>query len=304
MHDDLSRSVLAVPPLARRPDLRLDRAANAALIGYLERGGISTLMYGGNANLYHVGVSDYAELLDQLLELARPDTWVIPSIGPDFGKMLDQADLLRDRPYPTAMVLPSTAPSTVAGAEAGIARVAERLGRPLIVYLRGETFLDPPAIRRLVERGLVRAVKYGITRAEPRQDPFLRRLIDEVDRRIVVSGMGERPAIVHWQEFGLAGFTSGSVCVAPRASQAILRALKAGDVAGAERIRAAFLPLEDCRDTLHPVRVLHEAVRLAGIADTGAMLPLLSNLEPEHHERVRAAALTLRRYDESEALAA
>ena len=216
MHDDLSRSVLAVPPLARRPDLRLDRAANAALIGYLERGGISTLMYGGNANLYHVGVSDYAELLDQLLELARPDTWVIPSIGPDFGKMLDQADLLRDRPYPTAMVLPSTAPSTVAGAEAGIARVAERLGRPLIVYLRGETFLDPPAIRRLVERGLVRAVKYGITRAEPRQDPFLRRLIDEVDRRIVVSGMGERPAIVHWQEFGLAGFTSGSVCARSR----------------------------------------------------------------------------------------
>jgi dihydrodipicolinate synthase/N-acetylneuraminate lyase len=304
MHDDLSRSVLAVPPLARRPDLRLDRAANAALIAYLERGGIATLMYGGNANLYHVGVSDYGELLDMLLELPRPETWVIPSIGPEFGKMLDQAALLRGRPFPTAMVLPSTAPSTVAGAEAGIAQVAERMGKPAIVYLRSETFLDPPAIRRLVERGLVRAVKYGITRADPRQDAFLRRLVDEVDRRMVVSGMGERPAIVHWQEFGLAGFTSGSVCIAPRASQAILRALKAGDVGSAERIRAAFLPLEDCRDALSPVRVLHEAVRLSGIAETGPILPLLSNLETEHHERVRAAALALRRYDESEALAA
>jgi len=30
----------------------------------------------------------------------------------------------------------------------------------------------------------------------------------------------------------------------------------------------------------------------------GAMLPLLSNLEPQHHERVRSAALALRQFDE------
>jgi len=94
------------------------------------------------------------------------------------------------------------------------------------------------------------------------------------------------------------------VCIAPSASQAILAALKRQDHATAERLRAAFLPLEDCRDALNPIRTLHEAVTLSGIADMGAILPLYSNLEPQHHERVRSAALALRRFDEEQARAA
>ena len=89
--EDFAASVLAVPPLARRADLSLDRAANAALIRHLEAGGIRTLMYGGNANFYHVGMYEFGAILDMVAELAAPTTWVIPSIGPDYGKMIDQA---------------------------------------------------------------------------------------------------------------------------------------------------------------------------------------------------------------------
>ena len=49
--DDLAGSVLAVPPLARRPDLSIDAAANRALIRHIEAGGVRILLYGGNANL-------------------------------------------------------------------------------------------------------------------------------------------------------------------------------------------------------------------------------------------------------------
>jgi dihydrodipicolinate synthase/N-acetylneuraminate lyase len=42
-----------------------------------------------------------------------------------------------------------------------------------------------------------------------------------------------------------------------------------------------------------PIRVLHEAVRLAGIADTGPLLPLLSNLPEADHAKVREAAARL-----------
>jgi dihydrodipicolinate synthase/N-acetylneuraminate lyase len=77
----------------------------------------------------------------------------------------------------------------------------------------------------------------------------------------------------------------------------ILRALKKKDEATAEKIRAAYIPLEDLRDTLSPIRVLHEAVTLAGIADMGPMLPMLSNLDPEHHGKVRDAAATLLAHD-------
>jgi hypothetical protein len=53
---DLSRSVLAVPPLARNGDLTLNREASVAMIRHLERGGVSTLLYGGDANLYNIGM--------------------------------------------------------------------------------------------------------------------------------------------------------------------------------------------------------------------------------------------------------
>jgi dihydrodipicolinate synthase/N-acetylneuraminate lyase len=304
MHSELQASVLAVPPLARRADLSLDRSANADLIGHIERGGVSTLMYGGNANFYNVGLYEYAEILDMLLETASPDTWIIPSAGPDYGKMIDQAAVLRDRPFPATMVLPASSASTFEGAEVGIAKFAERLGRPVIVYVKSETYITPRSIGRLAASGVVKAVKYGIVRPNPAHDDFLRELVDCVDRSIVISGIGERPALVHWREFGLASFTSGSVCVAPRVSQDILLALKRGDFTTAERLRAAFIPLEDCRDAWNPVRVLHEAVTLAGIADMGPLLPLMSNLEPARVEQVRAAAAKLLGFNEATTKAA
>ncbi|MGE0213992.1 MAG: dihydrodipicolinate synthase family protein [Parvibaculaceae bacterium] len=293
MHGDLQRSVLAVPPLARKVDLSLDRKANAALIRHIEQGGVSTVMYGGNANFYNIGLYEYADVLDMLLEAASLDTWIIPSAGPDFGKMLDQATILRGQPFPTAMVLPASGNSTPEGVESGIAAFVERLGKPAIIYVKSEAYITPRAIARLSERGLVKAVKYAVVREDPVRDPFLRALLDLVDPALVISGIGERPAIVHWREFGLSSFTSGSVCIAPRASQMILSALRKEDYAAAERLRAAFIPLEDCRDAWNPVRVLHDAVSLSGIADMGPVLPLMSNLDPERQDRVEAVAKEL-----------
>ncbi|HET6282269.1 MAG TPA: dihydrodipicolinate synthase family protein [Polyangia bacterium] len=290
---DLSASVLAVPPLARNADLTLNKTANGALIRHIEEGGISTLLYGGNANLYHISVGEYGALLDQLAELAAPNTWVIPSVGPDFGKMMDQAELLRSRAFPTAMVLPATFPNTVAGAEAGLRRFARAFGKPIIVYIKAEGYLTPQAVKRLVDDGLVAGIKYAIVRADPRQDAFLSELVELVDRRTIISGIGERPAIVHLRDFGLNGFTTGSGCVGPRGSAGLLAALKRKDYARAEELRAAFIPLEDLRDAHSPIRVLHEAVRLAEIANTGPILPLLSNLDTEHHAAVKKAAQEL-----------
>ena len=89
---DLSASVLSVPPLARKADLSLNPDANRALIRHLEAGGVRTLMYGGNANFYNIGrLRIRRRSLDFLAEAAGKDTWVIPSAGPDFGKLMDQA---------------------------------------------------------------------------------------------------------------------------------------------------------------------------------------------------------------------
>lgn len=295
---DLAASVFAVPPLARYSDLTLNEDANRQLIGYLEAGGVRSLMYGGNANFYNISVSEYAEVLEFLVDAVGPDTWLIPSFGPDYGKLIDQARILRGSKVPTAMALPMTFPATSDGIEVGLRRAAVTMGKPLLLYIKSDNYMAPDAAGRLMKDGSVCAIKYGTVRADPAQDEYLKRLLDHVDPKLVISGIGERPAITHLRQFGLGGFTSGSVCVAPRGSMAILAAIKRSDWAGAERLREAFLPLEDLRDGISPIRTLHDAVTLAGIADMGPMLPLLTGLSDAERQRVQPAAQALRAWDE------
>lgn len=294
---DLARSVIAVPPLARLTDLKLNPVANSVLIRHLESGGVTTLLYGGNANFYNVGLYEYAAILEFLQQVVAPDTWVIPSAGPDFGKLIDQARVLRASAFPTAMVLPQTFPATPDGSERAIRRFAEAYGRRIIVYLKAANFLTPAHVARLADAGIVAGIKYAVVRPDPTEDPFLRELIDRVDKTLVISGIGERPAVAHLRHFGLAGFTSGSVCIGPRGSTHLLAALKSSDWARAQALRDAYLALEDLRDALSPIRVLHEAVTLAGIADMGPLLPHLSNIGVEHHAPIRSAAQALLAHD-------
>jgi nickel-dependent lactate racemase len=121
----------------------------------------------------------------------------------------------------------------------------------------------------------------------------LKDLTANVDPARIVSGIGEQPAVVHLRDFALGGFTSGCVCIAPRLSMQLLRAVQAGDFARAEAIRALFRPLEDLRNRIHPIRVLHAAVSLAGIAETGPILPLLSPIEPSDQPEIARAAREL-----------
>jgi dihydrodipicolinate synthase/N-acetylneuraminate lyase len=273
---DLAKSVLSVPPLARRADFTIDAAENARLLDHLRAGGVSTFMYGGNANLYNIGVSELRSLAEMLLEIARDDDWVIPSVGSDFGKAMDLVAVMRDLSFPTVILLPHKAQSTPAGVAIGIRKLADAYGKPVIAYVKDEGYVEAADMGKLVKDGAVCAIKYAIVRDNPKDDAFLSELVNCVDRGKIISGIGERPAIDHLTKFGLQAFTSGSVCVAPGLSMALLRAIKRNDLKEAERIRALFIALEDQRDKHSPLRVLHDAVRLAGIANTGPMQPYLT----------------------------
>lgn len=277
--EDLGRSVLSVPPLARDASLRLDMGENRRLVRHLEGGGVTTLMYGGNANLYNLPVGETASLAEMLQEIAAPRSWVIPSVGADYGKALDQLRILGGFDFPTAMVLPLSFPASPAGVATGLRRLADAYGRPLIAYVKFENYMTPRDLAALLADGVVSAVKYAIVRKDPAEDAFLADLVAQAGPDRIISGIGERPVIEHFTRFGLRAFTSGSVCVAPSLSTAILDALKAGDIERARTLRALFIPLEDLRDGHSPLRVLHEAVRLAGIAETGPMLPFLHAID-------------------------
>jgi len=100
---DQLRGVFAVPPIARRNDSSIDFEQNELIVRHIAAGGISRLIYGGNAFLYHVTLADFESLLEWLSS-SPLELWAIPSIGPSYGRSLEQAHLLRKHGFPTAMV--------------------------------------------------------------------------------------------------------------------------------------------------------------------------------------------------------
>ncbi len=297
--EEFAASVLSVPPLARRVDLSLDPAQNLALIRHIEAGGHRILLYGGNANLYHIGMAEYAQMLDMLASQAASSTRVIPAIGPDFGKMMDQARMLRASDYQIAMVLPMQGVTSPEGVADGIDRFVDAAGMPVTLYLKSETTIDIERLGTLVDDGRVFAVKYAVVRQDPADDPYLARLIARVSAQRIVSGMGERPAPVHLSRFGLASFTTGCGCIAPRACLRLLQALKSRDDAGAAQWHARFMPLEDLRESVSLIRVLHDAISFCGIADMGPQLPLLSSSPRAIHSEIRRLASELLAFERS-----
>ena len=275
---DLRSSVIAVPPLCRKADLTLADEENTKLIRHLEAGGVTTLLYGGNANLYNIAVSEYASLLEYLAGAAAANTIVVPSVGPFYGNIIDQADILQQHKFPTAMILPTLFPSKPAGVQIAVRHFVERSGIPAVLYIKDEGYITPEAAAELVNDGLISWIKYAIVRQDTTKDAFLSKLTQLVNPEIIVSGIGEQPAIIHLRDFGVNGFTSGCVCVAPARSTRMMRAIHAKDYALAETIREEFRPLEDLRNAHGPIPVLHHAVQLADVAQTGPFLPLLAPL--------------------------
>jgi dihydrodipicolinate synthase/N-acetylneuraminate lyase len=291
--EQLNASVIAVPPLARDSDLKIDREENAKIIRHIEAGGVSTLLYGGNANFYHIAPSEYADALEIIATESAESTLVVPSVGPAYGTMMDQAKVLQDFDFPSVMVLPMQGLTTDDGVAAGFRKFVEALGKPAVLYIKFEGYLEPETVASLVDDGLVSWIKYAIVRKDTAQDDYLSRLIELVDPRLIVSGIGEQPAIIHLTKFKINGFTSGCVCVRPDLSQKMLTAINSGDLEQAEKIRGIFQPLEDLRNEINPIRVLHGAVAEVRIAQTGPPLPLLSGLDHADAERVQQTAQIL-----------
>jgi dihydrodipicolinate synthase/N-acetylneuraminate lyase len=292
--------VYAVPPLARQAGARraLDLDANDAIRDHIAAGGVTRLLYGGNAFLYHVSLDDYAELLAWMA--SAPDRLaMIPSVGPSFGRAIDQATVLRQFPFPCAMLLPCADPRDAQGIEAGAREIAQRAGLPLMLYLKDpdnwgrDRLAGLDAVARLVRDGVAVAIKYAVVSADPANDDYLEALLARVDRRHVISGIGERPAVTHLEQWKLTGFTTGSGCVAPSLTQALFDACRAGDFDQARARRAHFMPLEDLRDQWGPARVLHAAVELAGIAPTGPIPPFVSALEAAQRTTLAPIATAL-----------
>ncbi|MFN0085921.1 MAG: dihydrodipicolinate synthase family protein [Blastocatellia bacterium] len=300
------RGVFPVPPLARKrtPGRDLDFEENERIVRHIASGGITRFLYGGNAFLHHITLAEYETLLDWMAGFDDAH-WAIPSLGPAYGRAIDQATLLRRHKFPAVMALPCADPRDARGLEQGLREIADRAATPLILYLKEENNFgaDKEAgldvVARLIEDGLCVAVKYAVVRQDPREDAYLASLLARVDRARVVSGIGERPAVIHMRDWNLPGFTTGSGCIAPRLSNGVFRECVAENYAKAEMLRAEFLPLEDQRDAWSPAKVLHHGMAFAGVAETGPVPPFLSSLSERQLLEIAPVAATLKGKNES-----
>ncbi len=294
------RGVFPVPPLARKTDAKrsLDFEQNKLILRHMANGGMTRFLYGGNAFLYHLTLVEYEQLLDWLTSFAD-NLWAIPSLGPSYGRAMDQAAILKRYNFPAVMHLPCGDPRDAKGLEQGLREISNAANTPLILYLKEENNFgnDKEAgldtVAKLVDEGICVSIKYAVVRQDPTQDAYLASLLTRVDRACVVSGIGERPAIVHMRDWGLPGFTTGSGCIAPVPSNKLFAANVAQDYEAAETLRAHFIPLEDLRDASSPAKVLHAATACAGIAETGAVPPFLSSLSAKQLAAITPVARDL-----------
>lgn len=291
---DLVRCPLALPPLARDHDGNIALPEQAKILAGLRSGGITSFLYGGCANFFNIGVSEYAATLDTLETLAKPDDWVIPTIGPDFGKALDQAAILRERAFPSAMLLPLT-PVSQSGVATGLRRLSDVNRRPLMVFFKSPDYVRAVDLAALIKDGVLCGVEYGIGGSTDTAEPFLAELLAKAGNAdAIIDGAGERTIVTH-ARFGLVGYTSGSGVLAPHLSMALLAAVKRGDLAEAGSLREHFLEFEGLRLAHGQIPVLHDAVRLGGVANTGTIGPFFANVTDEGAlKSITAAALKLR----------
>jgi 4-hydroxy-tetrahydrodipicolinate synthase len=292
--EDLVRSIMALPPIARSKDGRIAKSECRKIIDWLSSAGVTTFMYGGVANLFNGALSEYAAILDVIEEQMPLGAWAIPAVGPDFGKAFDQIAILRGRQFPTAILLPAAA-VTSAGVATGLRRLSDALGKPLMVFFKSADYLTPGDAAALLADGVLCCVEFGVGAGPDAGTSYLSALLAQTGTaERIIDGAGER-TIVGLSVYGIRGYTSGSGVIAPHLSMALLRAIRDGDMVKAEALRELFLPFEHLRQSHGPVPVLHDGVRFAGIADTGPIGPFFESItDPALVTRITIAAQALR----------
>jgi dihydrodipicolinate synthase/N-acetylneuraminate lyase len=243
-------------------------------------------------------MSEYRDLIEWASGYTREFS-IVPGVGPSYGRAMDQAPLIRKHHFASVLVLPCADPRDAAGLENGLREIAETCAAPLSLYLKHEADFGPDreagldVVGRLVDAKVCNSIKYAVVRKDPKDDAYLASLLRRVPAERVISGIGERPAIVHLRDWKLNGFTTGSGVLAPRLSLALLEACRRTDYTGAEEIRRAFLPFEDLRDTWGAAQVLHAGVEAAQLAQTGPVPPFVSEISTAQMEQLRPVARML-----------
>lgn len=279
-------------PIGLNVDLSVNATATLQLARHVRRGGIAALLFAGNANLQSMSIGQFGAVLD-LADDCAADGKVMIGMGPELGRMLDQAPLVERSGFSNILILPILGPSDTHGTADGIRHIVQRLGHGVTVDLVRDNHLRPVTLAKLRDEGAVVAVRYCVPATNPGDDGYLDRVVEVMGVQQVISGVGEPAALDHLHVRKLGGMTSGVAALLPTRVRAVVAALGADQPGEARRLLAPLLELERVREMLGPVQVLHDAVSHSGIAAMGPQMPMLSPVKAKYRAAMEAAVAAL-----------
>jgi 4-hydroxy-tetrahydrodipicolinate synthase len=288
--------VLVVAITPRKQDRTVSFDGIRGNVRRLIESGISFIMPEcGTGLVYDATLEEYEAVVGAFIDAAGDEAFVVPGIGPGYGRSIEMGRIARSLNASGVMVMPIVGPASPAGVLDGVGSIVDEAQLPVILYQRRADIMPADVIVALCERDGVVGLKYSVDDLD---------LFGEINDRAggaaaMACGMAEDPSITYL-EAGAVGFSSGMANFVPRLSLELLRSFRTGDTARAERIRKEMVPFEDFRaenGARYSASALHAAMDASGLAG-GPVIPFAEDVAESELPRVRAMLNRLRQVEE------
>lgn len=295
-YDDY-KSVMVVTTTPRHPDRSVDVDGVKRNARYLVDRGVRMLMpQCGTGLVYDESLEAYRHTVAAMMDAVGDQAYVIPGIGPGYGRALEMGQIARDLGVDAMMIMPIVGPASPEGVYTGLNDLIQSLDLPMVLYLKDARLMPVESTTRLARMKNVHAIKYAVTDFD-----LFDTLVNEVgDDTVLLCGMAEKPAVA-FMDHGAKGYSSGMANFVPKLSLALHAAYFSGDRAEVERIHALMVPFEDIRSEgrgKYTASAIHVALERIGLAG-GPVIPMQTDVATEDLERIQELTDALMRHEEN-----
>ena len=283
---EICRNVLVVAITPRREDRKVDVDGIHHNVRHLIENGVNFIMPEcGTGLVYDASLEEYEAVVAAFIDSAGEEAYVVPGIGPGFGRALEMGAIARSLDADGVMIMPIVGPASAEGVYNGLKEITKAVQLPTILYQRRLDIMPVDDVVRLCELDGVVGLKYAVEDL----DAFQAIAEKASSRAAMICGMAEDPSIAY-MEHGAIGFSSGMANFVPRMSLTLLHKFAEGNKAEAQRLRSLMLPFEDFRGengARYSSSALHTAMDYAGLAG-GPVIPFAADVAAQELPRVHA----------------
>lgn len=284
MRDCANVLVVAITP--RGSNRKADLQGIRNNVGFLIANGIEFIMPEcGTGQAYDADLVEYEAVVGTFLEAAGDDAFVVPGIGPGYGRSLEMGHIARSLGAAGVMIMPVVGPGSARGVRQGLAEIAKAVQLPTMLYQRRLDLMPVDDTIELCKHDEIAGLKYSVDDLAA----FAKIREGAGDRAAMVCGMAEEPCL-DYLEAGAIGFSSGMANFVPALSLRILKSYRDGNLEEAKRIQDLMIPFEDFRgecQAKYSTSALHAGMNHAGLAG-GPVIPFSEDVAESDLPRVSA----------------